>query len=594
MKLAVVRTPEKSVVQSCMRHARHGDHVSQRTFRNVLLNLLPSVFAATVGLAAVVVVSSAARLQFGVDFTDEAYYAAIPYRFVLGDKPYVSELNVRQNAGLLVVPVVKGWVVWSGGSDGLILALRYSYLALRVALAAFAVFALWNLVPPALAVASALLFGAFVLFSIPALGYNTLAGAAGSAALLSLLLWRQTYRGRYVAASSAFALVAAFVHPAVLPVAAVTIGSLIWLSPAPSQRRTAAVYAAVVVAVGGVAAIAAAAALGRANIEHLIQTASVYAGPPASLERLVQLPRQLLELSNGGTALAVLWLGLWFPRRMPAFVLSTVAGVYVVLAMLANNEVALVWLAVASLPITYHAWRAGADATLPVAAMLAITGGLFVALFSTNGIVNAAVGAEIAAIAFFIGLSHILKSKTSPTARTPELVPVALATLAVLGFAVGQWRNVYRDDPIIRLTQVVPDGPYRGLRTTRKKLDYLEGIQGALRENQGDKGSLLAFNTLTAAYLMVPLRPALATTWVVDYPQQYVVDMRRALAGQVSVASRPILVLQLFHVPNTTWDDPSWTYFDDVMMQAVMAEKPRTILSTQDFALHVIGGASRR
>ncbi len=36
------------------------------------------------------------RLFYGVDFTDEAWYVAVPYRFVLGGTPYVDELSVPQ------------------------------------------------------------------------------------------------------------------------------------------------------------------------------------------------------------------------------------------------------------------------------------------------------------------------------------------------------------------------------------------------------------------------------------------------------------------------------------------------------------------
>ncbi len=42
------------------------------------------------------------RLFFGVDFTDEAFYSALPHVFSLGARPYLDELNITQNAGVLL------------------------------------------------------------------------------------------------------------------------------------------------------------------------------------------------------------------------------------------------------------------------------------------------------------------------------------------------------------------------------------------------------------------------------------------------------------------------------------------------------------
>jgi hypothetical protein len=63
------------------------------------------------------------RLYYGVDIEDEAFYAVLPYRFVLGDLPFVDELNVQQfSAGLTILPV-KAWIWLQGSTFGLILFL---------------------------------------------------------------------------------------------------------------------------------------------------------------------------------------------------------------------------------------------------------------------------------------------------------------------------------------------------------------------------------------------------------------------------------------------------------------------------------------
>src|SRR5690349_20926287 len=67
------------------------------------------------------------RIRRGVDVTDEGYYAALPARIVMGDRPYVEELNLGINAGLLSYPFVK-LHYWIRGFTGIFLFLRILYL----------------------------------------------------------------------------------------------------------------------------------------------------------------------------------------------------------------------------------------------------------------------------------------------------------------------------------------------------------------------------------------------------------------------------------------------------------------------------------
>lgn len=62
------------------------------------------------GLTVAVLALCYARLFFGVDFLDEAFYAAIPYRFVLGARPFVDELNISQTFAFLTYPLVRLYV----------------------------------------------------------------------------------------------------------------------------------------------------------------------------------------------------------------------------------------------------------------------------------------------------------------------------------------------------------------------------------------------------------------------------------------------------------------------------------------------------
>ena len=58
------------------------------------------------------------RLFYGVDLTDEAFYIAVPFRFVLGAEPLVDETNlVQQTPGLLLYPLSRSGIgswAWTG------------------------------------------------------------------------------------------------------------------------------------------------------------------------------------------------------------------------------------------------------------------------------------------------------------------------------------------------------------------------------------------------------------------------------------------------------------------------------------------------
>ena len=68
----------------------------------------PPLFATAVAVVAVVALVFAwRRLFLGTDLSDEGFYVAVPYRFALGARPFVDEMNILQTAALFSVPFVK-------------------------------------------------------------------------------------------------------------------------------------------------------------------------------------------------------------------------------------------------------------------------------------------------------------------------------------------------------------------------------------------------------------------------------------------------------------------------------------------------------
>ena len=89
----------------------------------------------TIAVGAVVVALLIRRLRFGVDLTDEAFYVAMPYRFFVGDQPFVDEILIQQTAALMSYPLVAGFVETTGGTDGIVLFLRQAHLVFSLGIA---------------------------------------------------------------------------------------------------------------------------------------------------------------------------------------------------------------------------------------------------------------------------------------------------------------------------------------------------------------------------------------------------------------------------------------------------------------------------
>ena len=69
------------------------------------------------------------RCFFGFANVDECFYLTIPYRICQGDKLLLHEWHMSQLSGLLLVPLMKVFISFSDGTDGIVIAFRLFYIA---------------------------------------------------------------------------------------------------------------------------------------------------------------------------------------------------------------------------------------------------------------------------------------------------------------------------------------------------------------------------------------------------------------------------------------------------------------------------------
>lgn len=149
-----------------------------------------ALFAATgVAAAAAVVVFTWRRLFLGMDLQDESFYILVPWRWALGDQPFVNEENLAQISGFLVYPFVKAFgIVRDYDVTGLVLYTRHLHLGMWLLVGVVVFLAVRRLMRWPLALAVASVYVGFIFWQTPQLSYNTM-GAAFLTLGTALGLW---------------------------------------------------------------------------------------------------------------------------------------------------------------------------------------------------------------------------------------------------------------------------------------------------------------------------------------------------------------------------------------------------------------------
>ncbi|MBX3469356.1 MAG: hypothetical protein KF878_20985 [Planctomycetes bacterium] len=440
-----------------------------------------------------------ARLWFGVDVTDEAFYVAMAHGFASGSRPFVDEYSVTQTAALGLTPLVWAYERLVGSPEGLVLFVRHVFFALLTGTALVVFARLREEVPRPIAAASAGLVFVFVPFSIPSVSYNTAGALLLTAGLLAAtarrrLPWRLEQVGAGLALGGA-----AFAYPPLAPAIVMAVAVV-------ARRDRSALPA-----LG--AGLAVPVALGLALVAYATPSRVLEATAFLSTSRTTEGLAKALEIVRGA------WEAL--PVEGPPRY-----GLLLLLLAAASSPRA----AAVALPVLAVAFAARLDGALPRGQLLlafvallgpalrvrreADAGGVWAVSFvagactahaSSNGFTNACLGllpAFLCAVAWAARAAQERPSERSPATRASLAVGCCLV-VATLGAA--PFTYVYRDAPVSQLTATVDAGAYRGLRTTPARRDLLEQVARDLAAASVDRRTLFVFDDLPAGYLLTDL-----------------------------------------------------------------------------------------
>lgn len=479
------------------------------------------------------------RIRHGIDYTDEAFYVAMPVRFALGDRPFSDELNVTQTAALLLYPFVKVYTAIVGSATGIILFVRMLFL-LFFGLVGWSVYALAATRVPRPA---AMLLGAacicFIPYGIASLGYNTISMGLLTLGLFVSARWllapgpaRSVLRAPLLWAGFAHG-AASFAYPTVT-LAAVTTALAIFLLASGQRLRATLLYIA-----GGLGfGVVVSPYLLSAGVAQLRQVFT-YTGGEAQLSSANNLSLLLTKFLALQPQLpfgaVVILLAIVVSRRWPTLIALGLPFVPLLArgSLLTGPQASIGYVGCFALfaPLLCLGLRDARTARVLALgiALPSMVAGAALSFTSGNGVPASGVGLFPAAVLAAVVLTIFLHE----TARRWRL-PLPSSALVLLCPAVFVWMLLthvraddayYRDARLPELTARIDFGPFKGLYTTPERKAALGALSAdILAHIHGDRA--LFFYDFPAGYLIAFRRPLAGSVWPFALPSRMEPDAR--------------------------------------------------------------------
>jgi len=456
------------------------------------------------------------RIHYGVDLSDEAYNSALPYRFALGDRPFVDEMAPQQTSSFLLFPLIKIYTLLFG-TESLILFMRYMYVLFTI----FIAFLIYKTINEHLGKKIALLICLLVVFYAPFgaifFNYNRLAFLLFSAGCFigvlrrDKLFWSGVLHGLTLIAYPFFAIPC-------------TAFFLIQLFRYRDFRNARYVYGAFIPLSAFLVIV-------------------VWIG----FDKLLNMMWSLRSGMHGGgiEKLIHVILGIWDRIHYKEIILLYCIMVFALSRKYQQTSLALVmvvlipffafkisdpsapswYMIIYGLFAPYLMLFINSEETFPSSIFLGIwipslLAGLTTGFISANASINVGIGIVPGALVTSILLVWILRERASDFNHYVPAILLASLLLILLGF---QYKFVYSEGSYVELSERIEYGPYRGLYTSLEKKQYLESIIQDFSKFETDQGKVLFFDFFPAGYLFTTMKPASNLVWT-PTPQLFNTD----------------------------------------------------------------------
>jgi len=472
------------------------------------------------------------RVRLGVSNRDEAFYNAMAYSFLLGNRPYVDELAVHQNAAILMTPLFRAYLAVHGSPSGIVLYNRYLYLVYLGVCAVSAYGFVTRRWGRLLGGAVSLLVLVFSYYNLQALSYNTVSAFGFfCGVLLSASAVELPRPGVRLFGACAVFLSALFAYPGLTPAVAghlLVLGVWLYRTRSRESFRHALFGLAAGALLAMVVVVPLAAHLGYSGFERLLafSRSMGYAKLPflhASYWRehsdwsypIAGFALVFGALPFGVTRLPgrAAWCGLLgalalvpLYRYTTSLETPTSASLCLLgMPLLAPVSVAL-----------NRGWAYGRTllALIWLPGVLAM---LCCMAASANRLGAASLGALPVELAGVVAFAALCRSRRDAGARAAVFTLYSVVSVLVLLQVHSLFAYVYSDEglPFTSYTTRIRRGPMRGLMATAETATLLESVDRDLKKAERRGRTLAVFDDFATGYLSTRLAPRTFTHWIV-------------------------------------------------------------------------------
>lgn len=536
------------------------------------------------------------RLYYGVDFTDESFYVALPYRFVLGDKPFIDELSIVQMSSFLTYPFVNFYIWVMGNSDGLMLFMRNVYLWFNIFVASVVFMAIRKILRWREALIISLIVIVFVPFNIPNLNYNTLGMGFLTAGLFSALWVLLNDKNHYhLLFSSLFFVFAIISYPTlILPVITFILSTLLLY---PHSRK----IIFTILSIGLllpmlIFIILLFVGYGVGNIMNSINYSSSLGVQGGGFDKIIKISKSLL-LDPFHVSLIPVYLTIYWQRnrigiKYIIFTVMLFLAIPIVYYFYGDNyaevTVSMRYISFCSFfaPILYLYTKNNeiAKQFFYVVWLPSFIAGIVVAWTSGNGYVSAAIGLLPGSIITFVLLAVLLKERMFiDRINIIRFIPPLLAVAILLFF---QYSSVYRDDKISDLRVKIENGPYKELYTSEEKNNYIKNMQDDIDKYLQLNDKILFYDNFPAGYLFNNTRAATNTVWTFPLYQYVGVNRQSTIDYYKKNNIEPDIVVKIIYLYINKEETQNILYLkNDPLNNMIESSKYGEVLSTRDYKI---------
>jgi hypothetical protein len=478
------------------------------------------------GLAVVVLVLLAYRMTIGVDLADESYYVTFLDGWLKDGLGHSQDLVVHQSAALLVFPAARFYTWIVGSERGLVLFLRFVFLAMACGASLCLYRFIRRLRDEAVAWSSALLVLCFIPFGLPAPSYNTI-GMFGMLSALALfgsaaLPRRPAAYAPVPAALSGVAWMVAVIAYPTLAAALVALLALALLAARDRGERLRLLgYTVVCAFFQFCGACLMLGVFGWTRLWQMLRFSSaamqisetMSAKIAESLDLFVIHPL-FITLCLAAAAVGIWLLSAGRDRRRDIW--PTVLVVAIVVASYTTGTALwfqphdiVVLLALVGLFMVRSCRDTEGHPVIRVIYATSLVGGLITAATSDNGIHNFPIGGLTAA-----ALAPALLVPRGAPARTLAAQCGMLLLTAML-FCASALANIYGEtaNPLTARSVRINDGVFAGLLTNADQAAFIAAATAALGERIGRGKTVLVLGRPSGIYLLTDASPMAPSTW---------------------------------------------------------------------------------